>query len=246
MVGGVSPPNGGRLDGPLEVGLDGDVQTGDRRPAPARSGRPRCWRTPRGWPARPTRPRTPRRASRGPAHRWLMPRMRTALPRKSGDRVRRPGGVRQHRGGPDRAGASRDAGLDVTVETYFEWAIETAAVRRQRAVDSGRDLGGRPRAVHRAQAVHRQHRSCEHGVSRVRPGDQQAQRRAGRREVRAAVEGVLGETKHLLVAQARVRPGGRSRRTWRRSSSGSRIRTCRTLSTGSGGSRCASCPATSG
>ena len=58
------------LDRPLEVGLDGDVQPGVRRPAPARSGRPRCWRTPPAGERSPTRRPTSACGRARPAHRW--------------------------------------------------------------------------------------------------------------------------------------------------------------------------------
>ena len=95
-----------------------------------------------------------------------------------------------------------DAGLDVTVETYFEWAIESPPFGGRRAGDPGRHLGDRPGAVHRAKAVHRQHRSRDHRVSRAGPRDQQTVRCAGR-HCRSAprCKGVLAETKALLVAK---------------------------------------------
>ena len=139
------------------------------------------------------------------------------------------------------------AGLDVTVETYFEWAIESAPFGGRDADDPGRDLGGRSGAVHRAEAVHGQHRSRDDGVSRAGPGDRQARRtrwptsRSGPR-----CEGVLAETKRLLVAKHEFSAGGAAGVRGQDPDPVRRTRTCRTPPSGSGGSRCASCPGTSG
>ena len=65
-------------------------------------------------------------------------------------------------------------------------------------------------------------------------------------EVRAEVEGVLAETKQLLVAKHEFAPDGAAGLRGQDSAAGSPTRTCRTPSTGSAGSRCASCPAPSG
>ena len=101
------------------------------------------------------------------------------------------------------------AGLDVTVETYFEWAIETPAVRRPNPptipdatwVD---DLA--PYIERKLFTVNTGHASTAyHGF--VRGIDKLSDALADA-EVRAAVEGVLAETKQLLVAKHEFDPAG--------------------------------------
>ena len=105
----------------------------------------------------------------------------------------------QHRGRPDRARPVAD-GLDVTVETYFEWAIERprSAARSRR---SPTPPGSTTWPVHRAEAVHRQHRPRHHRLPRLRRGIEKLSDALADDVVRAAVTGVLGETKRLLVAK---------------------------------------------
>ena len=98
-------------------------------------------------------------------------------------------------------------GLDVTVESYFEWAIERPPFGGQRADDPGRHLGRRSRAVHRAKAVHRQHRSRLDRLPRASSGASSKLSDALADDVvRAKVEGVLAETKRLLVDKHEFAP----------------------------------------
>jgi mannitol-1-phosphate 5-dehydrogenase len=102
------------------------------------------------------------------------------------------------------------AGLDVTVETYFEWAIETPPFTASKAgtppnipdatwVD---DLA--PYIERKLFTVNTGHASTAYhgfvrGINKLSDALEDAQ-------VRAAVEGVLGETKQLLVAKHDFEP----------------------------------------
>ena len=81
------------------------------------------------------------------------------------------GGLRQHRGRPHRARPV--AGRTAWTSPSRPTSSGRSSARRSAAsepIDPGRHLGRRPGAVHRAEAVHRQHRSRHHRLPRLRPG----------------------------------------------------------------------------
>ena len=137
-------------------------------------------------------------------------------------------------------------GLDVTVETYFEWAIERPpfggnepSIPDATWVD---DLA--PYIERKLFTVNTGHASTAyHGFVR---GISKLSDALADDAVRAAVEGVLAETKQLLVDKHEFTAGGAAGLRRQDPRAGSRTRTCRTPSNGSVGSRCASCPAPSG
>ena len=139
-----------------------------------------------------------------------------------------------------------DAGLDVTVETYFEWAIERPPFGGNEPAIPDATWVRRPRAVHRAKAVHRQHRSRVDGLPRVRQGHRQAQRRAGRRRgARPRCRACWPRPSNCWWTSTSS-PRGAAGLRRQDPAAGSPTRTCRTPSTGWAGNRCASCPARSG
>ena len=85
-----------------------------------------------------------------------------------------------------------NAGLDVTVENFFEWAIETPPFGEVHPGHPRCHLGARPRAVHRAQAVHGQHRARHQRVVRLRGGHREDLRRPRRPRRRGQGRGGAG------------------------------------------------------
>ena len=158
--------------------------------------------------------------------------------------AREPRGLRQYARSTGSCRRSPGGGIDVTVEPFFEWADRAPAVRRRPAEDPGRALRRRPRALHRAQALHRQHRSRDDGLFRrrgrrredlgrpCRPRDRRQGRGDPRGDLRAAGR------------EARARPGELA--AYRATIlAGSAIRCSPTPCGGWGASRCASSRATS-
>ena len=142
-----------------------------------------------------------------------------------------------------------DAGLDVTVETYFEWAIEKPPFAGLPAgvapvipdatwVD---DLG--PYIERKLFTVNTGHASTAyHGYARASASSatHSPTPRCG-----PSSRVCWPRRRRCWSPSTSSRPRC-SRPTWRRSSPGSRTHTCRTPSIGSAGNRCANCPATNG
>ena len=121
-----------------------------------------------------------------------------------------------------------------------------SAVRRRPAEHPRRPLRRRPRAVHRAQALHGEHRARRHGVlRRASPGSRRSRApcptTAIAAQCRRGARGDLGAPGR----QARPRSRRAGRRTARRSCGASAIPRCPTRCGGSDASRCASSAVTS-
>ena len=147
----------------------------------------------------------------------------------------------EHRDRPHRARAGRRApGLDVTVETSSSGSSTARPSRAASRPRSRRALGRRPRAVHRAQALHGEHRARHRGVPRLRGRAHTPSRRDRDARIRDEVRGRA--RRDPRAARREVRPRRREQQAYgeKIARPASPTRSCPTRSSASAASRCAS------
>ena len=127
--------------------------------------------------------------------------------------ARREGGLREHRRRPHRARPGRRRRPRRDGRDVLRVGHRASAVRRRRPRDPRRALRRRPRAVHRAQALHREHRARVDRVLRVPRRPRAHQRRARRPRRRGRRRAGAGRDLGAHRRQARLLRGGAGRRT---------------------------------